>query len=372
MADANPYQAAAFGKLLPEWQRVVDTLTKPGFIPPDPTPSGSCPDLAKLGRRIHDCCRWPALYQTTDGLQLVTCESRCRSRLCPRCGRSRARAATARLSDLVDVMDAPRFLTLTLASTDASLGQQIRQLTTSFQRLRRQADWRHHVRGGVYTIEVTLNAKTGRWHPHLHALIDGTYYPQSSIKEAWKQASEGSTIVDIRACHSRTSAARYMAEYIGKSASAEHIHADRLHEWAAGTHGVRMLQTWGSLHGLATEPDEDIERPKLERVSSLLALAMAAADGQQEAAQLWADLHEPTLHLPYNGTPTGTEARKLEIQALTRRLASWEATRWHTDAEEKDKHTDKPTRHELHNQTAQLWTEPPPSALVGKSGPPAR
>ena len=160
-------------------------------------------------------------------------------------------------------MDAPRFVTLTLDADDATLRSRIERLQTSFKNLRRSRTWRDHVRGGVYAIEVTRGAAGGHWHVHLHAIIDGTFLPHAMLKAAWIVASDGASIVDIRAVHSRDAAARYVGDYIAKPADRKSWTAEQLCDYAKGVHGVRMIGTFGKCHSCNVDDSIDAEEPKV-------------------------------------------------------------------------------------------------------------
>jgi hypothetical protein len=236
-----------------ERRRIVDALTDaagPVLVHDDPDPD----PYLKLARKLGNCCRVAQVVLTTDD-EIELREQRCRSRLCPRCARLRARALAYKLQEAVRRMNSPRFLTLTLAHRDQPLRDQLRALTAAFKELRRSKLWRHHFDGGAYTLEVVWNHSRAEWHPHLHCLVDGRYCPQSALADAWERATGDSRIVDIRLVKDARQAGRYVASYCAKSSDTSKMPAEQIVEWADQVHGLRMIQTFGALHGQRLDED---------------------------------------------------------------------------------------------------------------------
>lgn len=245
--------------------------------------------LRRRAGRIAQCCRDPVIRITDDGLPQLSMGF-CRDRLCPRCSCTKAHEQARKLTGLMKTMNAARFATFTLQSKDRPLAAQLDALATAWQRLRKDPLWSTHCKGGIYAIEVTRNGKTGRWHPHLHVIFDGDFVQQKQLSEAWKLASGGSMIVDIRAVHDRATTAKYLAKYVAKPAET-HVWPDKaLREYAVAMHGRRLHHTFGSLHGLTTEPEN--ERPAARRgrfgchVATLLERAAAGNVAAQHAVEI--------------------------------------------------------------------------------------
>lgn len=195
--------------------------------------------------RLSDCCRWPALYQTTTTGAFRLAKKRCMHRLCPHCGKARLIKLENETKLIVAAMDAPKFVTLTTRSTDEPLAAQLKHLRESFSRLRRCHLWKRHFKKGVSVVEITHNPKTGRWHPHLHLIVDGTYCPQHELSAAWNVASDGSPIVHIRAIPVRSDAIRYIAKYATKTGDTEEIPDGKLSEFLTALRGLRTHAIFG-------------------------------------------------------------------------------------------------------------------------------
>jgi hypothetical protein len=242
--------------------------------------------LLKLHGRIAACGRGASLYQDNATGRLVQVSMPCNSRLCPKCMISRAKDSAARVRKAIDKMDSPRLLTLTLASTDKPLGDEIDRLRKSFRECRRSNGWRDHVQGGVTVFECTFEPQTGRWHPHLHCVIDATYWAQKDVSDAWQKATGDSKIVDIRMIHSKERAANYVSKYLSKSPDINACPPEKRCEWAAAMHGGRLVQTFGSLHGATLKPEKTPRPEGMRHIVYAGALLAAIVEGDVEALGL--------------------------------------------------------------------------------------
>lgn len=105
----------------------------------------------------------------------------CRDRLCPMCQWRKSLVTFHQLSAIMNRIDAerpglvPLFLTLTVKNCKASdLDATIKRLLKSWSRMMnksgRRPPWRISV-GWFRALEITYNAKTGEWHPHIHSIV---------------------------------------------------------------------------------------------------------------------------------------------------------------------------------------------------------
>lgn len=242
LAAATIPQLGCHSEYCSEWLRVQQALA-----------SSSEPRLRKRAERINGCCVAPMLLLTAKG-KLAASPGYCRDRMCPTCQQRRARVVAARCSSLTVGMDSPRFLTLTLKAMDRPLFLTIAALTASFRVLRDSTEWRRHVSGGVYVIEVTRNDSTKLWHAHIHVIFDGRFWAQRDISRVWLRVTGDSPVVDVRAVHSRTSAANYVAKYVAKPTGSVTWPANALCEYADAMHGRRMVHTFGASYAEEVEP----------------------------------------------------------------------------------------------------------------------
>jgi len=169
----------------------------------------------------------------------------CKARLCPLCGRRRSAHVAGQMIPLVQAMKRPRHLVLTVKSRPDGLRSQIKDLVRWFAKFRRSPFWRQNVTEGVYTIEATINKRTGLWHPHLHIIFDGEYLPVKRIQYLWHEITGGSEIVWIEEAYSVPGLCQELCKYIGKPQKSDDWTDNQLREYAKAIRGTRMVQTFG-------------------------------------------------------------------------------------------------------------------------------
>lgn len=212
--------------------------------------------LQKRAVRLADCCKWPLLYVDGAG-EVKTSLQRCRDRLCPVCSAIKGRQLAARFKDQVQMMKSVRFATLTGQSTGRSLKEANDHIQSSFRALRRDPVWKEHVKGGLWSLEVKPGRKEGTWNVHLHMLIDGKFFDQRSLSEAWLRATGDSPVVDIRKVHSIDGVAHYVTKYIAKPGDFERFSDDELCIFAAAIKGRRMFGAFGNIKASRLEVGEE-------------------------------------------------------------------------------------------------------------------
>lgn len=220
------------------------------------------PALQRRLKRLEGCCCCPMFAAKSDGTVGVA-PGFCRDRLCPTCQQQRGREVSQRIGAIAESMDQVRFLTLTVKHSAAPLAEQLGDLYAAFKLLRRRPEWKAHVRGGVAVCEVKLGRDGESWHPHLHVLIDGTYFPHATIKRVWAEITGDSSIVHIKAMHSRQAAAKYVGTYVAKPADVLSLRPGQLCEYASALHGRRLVVAFGSMHGRLSDGEDCNERPRL-------------------------------------------------------------------------------------------------------------
>lgn len=246
-----------------------------------------CSPFRKLAGKLSDCGSLPLIMQDVATGRIIHHKGRCNQRLCPLCSQMRSAELESVVREHVGNMDAQRLMTLTLAASEKPLKQQIEHLLDSFRRLRRRNEWKSHVTGGIAVVEITYHAKKDRWHPHLHIICDGEYWRQADLADEWMAVTGDSKICDIRAIHSKAAAAAYIAKYVAKSAMIADLPDARFRDYVEGTKGLRVAQTFGTLHGKRTKRPP-IKRPEgMSFVCPADQLYRAKHCGEQRAARLW-------------------------------------------------------------------------------------
>ncbi len=230
---------------------------------------------------------WASVSRRAQRRQRATCDQgrqvgevcRCKNRLCPFCQKARSANIARQVHTLICSMKEPAHIVLTVKSDVGDLAPQIARLRTCFAKLRRSKLWRDNVTSGCYTVEVTINPKTGRWHPHLHVLADTPYIPQRLLRSAWHRITGDSHVVWIARVHNRDAAAWEISKYAGKPARIHELTNPQLLEFADAVHGQRMMQSFGkkpvgALHDVdATDTDKPdaftISSGKLRQLAAL-------------------------------------------------------------------------------------------------------
>lgn len=224
-----------------------------------------------------------ALERRDEAGKYLIVRSTCKSRWCERCAYRRAlrirRNMSLNLSSTV-----LRMITLTLPHSDAPLHQQLDHLYSSFRRLRSYRGWKSRVEGGAYFLELTLNPKTRQWHPHLHVLVQGSYYDHSILRLEWRKAS-GAEIVHITLCRTSQGVARYVTKYLVAPIDRSTYCSDQ--ETTDAIHALRSRRTIGCLgtwtaRGIFKSKDDSAWR----FVGWLAELRVKAAEGDRVAAAL--------------------------------------------------------------------------------------
>jgi len=264
------YQNRVFGDLIDDQERLIYALREWADDHP------KCERSLKLANKLEACVRSPIICSDEAETDCLIVEDRCKSRSCMRCSRVRALQLMARGLRVIEFLQEPRFITLTLKSRREPLRAQLKRLSQSFARLRRSAPWKEHVDGGLYIVEVTRNQQSGLWHPHLHALVAGKYFPQRMLSNAWQIATGDSTVVHISKRDRPSTLARYLAKYVAKGSDATEWPRSALAEFAVAIHGLRLVQTFGSLHAVKLSQEDDDPWPFTERVAYLAELERRA------------------------------------------------------------------------------------------------
>jgi hypothetical protein len=213
----------------------------------------------------------------------------CHDRFCIPCGAARARTIARVLAAHCGTRPI-RFLTLTLRHSPTPLGDQIDRLYDSFRRLRQRKAWKAHIDGGAAFLELKLG-RDGLWHPHLHCLIDGSYWSQKEIAEQWHAVTGDSYIIDIRKPDSQQSTVNYVCKYASKPMEATAIrNPSRLAEALLCLRGRRLCLTFGTFRGLVLEPHEECSAG-WTLLGRLVDLIHDSRAGDPEAVRLLQALH---------------------------------------------------------------------------------
>jgi len=276
LADQSGLQDAIHAPHAKLRDRVMDTLFNSGI-----------PDLQRQAAKMSECACSIHLFFDQDAGTVREYTHTCKARLCPHCGRRRSNHVAKQMYPLVDQMKQPRHLVLTVKSRPAELRDQAKDLVRWFAKLRRTPFWRKNVTQGVYTVEITVNERTGLWHPHVHIIFDGQYLPQAKIRHLWHDITGGSEIVWIEQAYNKDGLVRELCKYIGKPQKSEHWTDRQIIEYAQAVKGMRMVQTFGKKRPKPINDEAPTDEKQGEDESiSLARLIWLAEKDQRQAVQV--------------------------------------------------------------------------------------
>ena len=214
------------------------------------------PKFRKSATKLNECSRGAAFFIDPSIGKVKPWLARCRHRLCPFCAKARSIHVSNQIQRLILEMKTPRTMVLTVKSSATPLKEQLRTLRRNFAALRKRPDWKSRCIGGVYTVEVTQNPDTKLWHPHLHVVYDGEFFPQKLLRRLWHEVTGSAEIVWLQAITDVPGMANELAKYIGKIQKVETLDNASIRDYAQAVNGSRMLQTFGNCHG-KTVKDQD-------------------------------------------------------------------------------------------------------------------
>jgi hypothetical protein len=208
----------------------------------------------------------------------------CHDRWCVPCCTARARDLQRAAVHALE-LSRPRFLTLTLKHSQQPLAVQVTKIWKSFRKLRGYKDFRWRVNGGIAFLEIKWQPVAKRWHPHLHVLVTGSYFPQGDLSRLWLKATGDSHVVDIRAVANLRLAAGYVAKYAAKAWDWGVLSdPDALSEALHALHGRRLYLQFGDCK---FDPDPGYDPTETwDSVCRLADLIDAASHGQERACAI--------------------------------------------------------------------------------------
>lgn len=318
------YQRQRLQEKTHEARRVILALEAAGYRASDQARHNASRTFFGISGKIRRCGLDPRILWNEAQATFTVRRDRCRSRLCPVCGKERAKEVRAKLLPRIQRMDTARFLTLTIRSTDEPLAVQVKKLIASFSKLRRQKEFKGIFGWGVYTLEITWNPRRKQWHPHIHAVYDGEWVSVKDVAAAWSKITKGSDQVDIRLARSRSQVAVYLSDYISKSADASHVPDEKIEEWATALHGKRTIGTFGDCPPLEDEDcDDETEPEQYDDLGPLTQLLTASTEGNTLAGSLAEELRQALRNRPPHDRPDLVAEAAARHRDLARRLRSW-------------------------------------------------
>lgn len=136
-----------------------------------PDPQSTLLDIKETTEHVLECgkTRYWTLDPLTDRWRLVVYW--CRSHLCSECAARKSRRHGYRIRHQMG--DKPtHHLILTIRRSHGPLRPVLDSLFRGFKELRRAADWKRQVIGGVRFLHVAFDDERQQWGPHFDCLIE--------------------------------------------------------------------------------------------------------------------------------------------------------------------------------------------------------
>lgn len=216
------------------------------------------PKVAKWGRPALLTLTIPNVSDPAAGKERVQdAFARFRRRVVPPAGSSRTGNKTWawRLSDLEGPVTDP-WRTQVIRGRGREFAA---RLEVDYVREGRGIPMSELIGGGLYGIDIKQQEQ-GRFHVHIHALVDMTWTPQPALAEVWRDVTgtdgPAGEVVDVRRVRGgdRDAVENGLAEVVGYVAKPPEFESVETEVSAVlALKGSRLIQPFGSLHGVAVE-----------------------------------------------------------------------------------------------------------------------
>lgn len=263
-------------------------------------------------KRLSECRENAWFTRHIDTGEVRVASSACSLRWCPICSNARRNYVTHEIAEWLCSADHPKLITLTLKHTNAPLSHQIEHLYKFFRELRRRKEIKAAISGGVWFFQIKKSKTDGMWHPHIHALVTGLYFPRKRLSNIWAQITYGSMVTDIRPIYDPRGVANDVARYATSPGSLVDLAPDDALDMVESLHGRRICGTWGSGRGVSLRPKLATEKGKWKSLGSW-SVVLGMAPGSPGARAI--------IFSWKTGTPLGEGITCCNVEALLNNLS---------------------------------------------------
>lgn len=241
-------------------------------------------------QRFRDCGKYLSI---DPGTGQILKANFCKQRLCPVCNYISSCIAWHKISASIGFIRAKHpavqfvFMTVTVRNCQAGeLSEKLDEVLQGFRRLTNRKTWKDRTLGVLRGLEITYNAKSRSYHPHIHMLVavDGEYFSKENkkyitvetLRKWWSESArlDYHVQVDIRKVDSEDNAVAEVAKYAVKTADI--LKADSDDEQITATYtlhqciyGRRLKATTGVFKEAFKELKlGDLDELELDSVSS--------------------------------------------------------------------------------------------------------
>jgi len=235
------------------------------------------------------CGTFPVIEydETSERIRVRT--QTCKSRFCPACRKHRQYRWRVTIEAALNHLTNSNWqlITLTQQHTDDPLKTQLARLRKSFRKLRQTNLWKASIRWGIAVIEVTYNADTKQWHPHLHILAPTNYIDYSKLRQCWRKATNGSHIIDGTKIKSLAHATAYLSKYLGKPPSfAVFEEPGRIAEYSDAMKNAKMLLPFGDYPDAAKPEQREKPTTIWKQIGTLESIMNLSISGHKIARRI--------------------------------------------------------------------------------------
>jgi hypothetical protein len=226
--------------------------------------------------KLQACCQKFGVMTCGRHLLNVYPTQRCRVPLCPDCAELRQKRAFKRLFPKIREFtrihnkDLPVSITLTVKNSSRPLADIHRDFRTAFKKLIRLKRWKHHIRGGIISFELTVSA-LGEWHYHAHIFAfrkSRERYEQPDLCADWEQSNSGAgNIAWIEAIkNGLESGFREVVKYTFKPVDLmkNQFDAAKLRQFYELSKRSRLASSFGEFYGFNFDRDTEPDEPQIE------------------------------------------------------------------------------------------------------------
>lgn len=226
--------------------------------------------------RMSDCrtSAWFVRNTLTGEVQIAS--SSCKLRWCPLCAKARAAYLSHEVAAWLRSKNFPKFVTLTLKHSNAPLADQVNYLYACFRQLRRHREIVKSFHGGIWFFQIKFEKNSGEWHPHIHIVVQGRYFPKRRLAAIWLKITKNSNIVDIRPCRDPKRAANDIARYASRPGNLIELNLDRAQELYLAMYGRRLCGTWGTARSVSLRPKPIQHKSEWESIGSWVVVTTLA------------------------------------------------------------------------------------------------
>ncbi len=219
-------------------------------------------------QRYLECRTRSWFYRHKETGRVAVVSNACRTRGCPFCAQARAMSIMHNIGPWLKKATRPKHIVLTLLHTDRPLVDQIDHLFHAFRRLRRNKRFAKYILGGIWFAQITHNASTDQWHPHLHLLVEGEYYPRMLLSNDWHAATGTSHNVFVRQIEDTRKATRDAGRYVARPGWFHKLPVWKAVELLDAFAHRRTCATWGTARKADLLKQRPFDKEKWEAIGS--------------------------------------------------------------------------------------------------------